>query len=207
MPDPGPAEQRPRRYCQPACKPGSVWRVTPPRRPFLWERDCSRPRATNPGGGRDFAWTPNPPRKRRTPGTRAAPIRSCSRWGLPCRCRCRQRGALLPHRFTLASTGSRPAPAVSSLWHFPWGRPRRPLAATVNPWSPDFPPPRASGRKASSRDSGRPAGWHRGIRGERGARSRGSVNPNGRTGRACRQRAELWSATSGAQATGRPICA
>jgi len=32
----------------------------------------------------------------------AAPIRSCSRWGLPCRFRCRSRGALLPHPFTLA---------------------------------------------------------------------------------------------------------
>ena len=32
----------------------------------------------------------------------AAPIRSCSRWGLPCRRRCRRRGALLPHRFTRA---------------------------------------------------------------------------------------------------------
>jgi hypothetical protein len=35
-------------------------------------------------------------------GSRAVPIRSCSRWGLPCRFRCRSRGALLPHRFTLA---------------------------------------------------------------------------------------------------------
>src|SRR5262249_49717626 len=34
-----------------------------------------------------------------------APIRFCSRWGLPCRARCRARGALLPHRFTLASVG------------------------------------------------------------------------------------------------------
>jgi hypothetical protein len=33
----------------------------------------------------------------------AAPIRFCSRWGLPCRFRCRKRGALLPHRFTLAA--------------------------------------------------------------------------------------------------------
>lgn len=32
----------------------------------------------------------------------ATPIRSCSRWGLPCRDRYRPRGALLPHRFTLA---------------------------------------------------------------------------------------------------------
>ena len=33
----------------------------------------------------------------------AAPTWSCSRWGLPCRRRCRRRGALLPHRFTLAA--------------------------------------------------------------------------------------------------------
>jgi len=32
---------------------------------------------------------------------RIAPIRSCSRRGLPCRRRCRPRGALLPHPFTL----------------------------------------------------------------------------------------------------------
>src|SRR6185436_930558 len=31
----------------------------------------------------------------------AAPIRSCTRWGLPCRARCRPRGALLPHPFAL----------------------------------------------------------------------------------------------------------
>jgi hypothetical protein len=30
--------------------------------------------------------------------------------------------------------------AVCFLWHFPWGHPRRPLAGTVFPWSPDFPP-------------------------------------------------------------------
>src|SRR6185369_9954413 len=34
---------------------------------------------------------------------RAVPIRSCSRWGLPCRLRCRRRGALLPHLFTLTA--------------------------------------------------------------------------------------------------------
>ncbi len=75
----------------------------------------------------------------------AAPIRSCSRWGLPCR-PCRQgRGALLPPRFTL--TSGKPA-AVCFLWHYPWGRPRRPLAGTVFPWSPDFPP---AGHPASDR--------------------------------------------------------
>src|ERR1700742_353 len=38
----------------------------------------------------------------------AVPIRFCSRWGLPCRLRCRSRGALLPHLFTLT------APSFSS---------------------------------------------------------------------------------------------
>jgi hypothetical protein len=43
--------------------------------------------------------------------------------------------------------GSPLAPAVCSLWHCPWGRPRRPLAGTVFPWSPDFPPtPRVAPR-------------------------------------------------------------
>jgi len=40
------------------------------------------------------------PEKPRPP---AAPTWSCSRWGLPCRRRCRRRGALLPHHFTLAA--------------------------------------------------------------------------------------------------------
>jgi len=40
-------------------------------------------------------------------GRRAAPIRSCSRWGLPCRPCYQERGALLPHPFTLT------APAVA----------------------------------------------------------------------------------------------
>ncbi len=35
----------------------------------------------------------------------------------------------------------------------PWGRPRRPLAGTVFPWSPDFPPP------GSPPGSGRPTVW------------------------------------------------
>jgi hypothetical protein len=34
-----------------------------------------------------------------------------------------------------------PRRADCSLWHFPWGRPRRALPGTVFPWSPDFPPP------------------------------------------------------------------
>jgi hypothetical protein len=54
----------------------------------------------------------------------AAPIRSCSRWGLPCRPCCQERGALLPHRFALARgvgplTQAGLARAVCFLWHFP----------------------------------------------------------------------------------------
>ena len=41
--------------------------------------------------------------QRSPPKPRAVPIRSCSRWGLPCRRRCRWRGALLPHLFTLTA--------------------------------------------------------------------------------------------------------
>ena len=47
---------------------------------------------------------------------------------------------------------SRPGRAVCSLWHFPWGRPRRALPGSVLPWSPDFPPPREGG-------GGHPAVW------------------------------------------------
>jgi hypothetical protein len=121
------------RWDQPAYKPGSVRPErsrAPTWRPFLWDGRCRPPRATNPGD-----W----PGERACPSRegRAAPIRSCSRWGLPCRPRCRVRGALLPHPFTLTPDASG---AVCSLWHCPWGRPRRTLSGTVSPWSPDFPP-------------------------------------------------------------------
>ena len=46
-----------------------------------------------------------------------------------------------------AGTGS----AVSFLWHYPWGRPRRGLPGTVPPWSPDFPLPAKGGERPSGR--------------------------------------------------------
>ena len=67
---------------------------------------------------------------------RDVPIWSCSRRGLPCRRRCRRRGGLLPHPFTLAA---REREAVCFLWRFPSGRPGRKLSAAFSPWSPDFP--------------------------------------------------------------------
>ena len=68
----------------------------------------------------------------RGPKPPAFPIRSCSRWGLPCHARHRARGALLPHPFTLTGR-PRGVSAVCFLWHFPWGRPRRTLSGTVFP--------------------------------------------------------------------------
>ncbi len=66
-------------------------------------------------------------------GPLAAPIRSCSRWGLPCRPRCRGRGALLPHHFTLACPwfpmrrrfvfcGTFPGVAPAGGWPAPYSR-------------------------------------------------------------------------------------
>jgi len=63
-------------------------------RPFLWDAPCGAPHATNPDGEAGM-----PLRSLRGA---AVPIRSCSRWGLPCRPCCQGRGALLPHRFALA---------------------------------------------------------------------------------------------------------
>ena len=43
----------------------------------------------------------------------------------------------------LPSEARRRRRAVRSLWHCPWGRPRRMLSGTVCRWSPDFPLPLA----------------------------------------------------------------
>ncbi len=74
------------------------------------------------------------------PGTRAGralryeaarpPIWSCSGWGLPCHRRCRRRGALLPHHFTLTDPPRR-IEAVSFLWHLPWARAPQALPGTL----------------------------------------------------------------------------
>ena len=156
---------------QTAYKPGSVRRRLPAQaaagRPFLWDAHRCAPHATNPGSRarppprHESTFTDSPP---------AAPIRSCSRWGLPCRPRHRGRGALLPHRFTLARIPRLPKAqrAVCFLWHCPWGRPRRPLTGTVFPWSPDFPPPQPGRlRGASGAAAVRPSGSPRCARAAR----------------------------------------
>jgi len=73
--------------CQGTCKPGSVHPL--------------RGSATIPLGRRLPSASSDQPGRRAETGPCAAPIRSCTRWGLPCRARCRPRGALLPHPFDL----------------------------------------------------------------------------------------------------------
>ncbi len=82
-------------------------------RPFLWDARCRTPHATNPGGGARPPCVCPPLARRARP---AAPIRSCSRWGLPCHRCCQRCGALLPPRFTRSRIAER---VVCFLWHFP----------------------------------------------------------------------------------------
>ena len=75
-----------------------------------------------PGGGRG---------PRLAPCGAYLPIWSCSRWGLPCRCCCQPRGALLPHRFTLTTPALRQRSAVYFLLHFPWACAPQALPGTL----------------------------------------------------------------------------
>src|SRR6185437_6587784 len=113
---------------------------------FLWDPRRRGPLAAYPEARADLRCPI--PRK----GLNCFPIWPCSRWGLPCQPCYQGRGALLPHRFTLAvprglnhwvlggllsvalSVGSRP-PGVT--WHLI----RR---------SPDFPPPSTDDAAESS---------------------------------------------------------
>ncbi len=102
-----PAEFRraPLKSRQPACKPGSVWPVGEPTDVTAIPLGRRSPGASSNQPGR-----PDPdkiPAPMLAHDSRTAPIRFCSRWGLPCRRRCRRRGALLPHRFTLTAPARR----------------------------------------------------------------------------------------------------
>ncbi len=132
---------------QTACKPGSV----PPALSRGRDGHSSGP----PVAGRFSRPTraPGPAKARRSRDRRDAPIRSCSRRGLPCRPGHPVRGGLLPHPFTLAAPGPKPGRAVCFLWRYPWGRPRRALPAAYSPWSPDFPLLRPRDERATARPS------------------------------------------------------
>ena len=95
---PSPLEQD-----QPACKPGSVWRGS--KLPHVTAIHLGR---RLPGASSNLPGRPDPDtgpgRHCLRADARAVPIRFCSRWGLPCHSGYPERGALLPHRFTLASS-------------------------------------------------------------------------------------------------------
>src|SRR5204863_6491782 len=89
---------------QPACKPGSVGH-RPACRETIRDGHSSGTMFAHclEQPTRTASLTSLPRRYRfRERSACAVPIRFCSRWGLPCRRRCRKRGALLPHLFTLA---------------------------------------------------------------------------------------------------------
>ena len=153
---------------QTACKPGSVRRApvarSPTRRPFLCGAPRGAPDATNPGGG-----ARTPPAPTMSPSRRRPPLFGLAPGGVypaaPV-----TGGAVRSCRTVSPLPIVRTQTAVCFLWHCPWGRPRRPLAGTVFPWSPDFPPPLArqqpSSRLAPPRcacthpgSSGRLCGW------------------------------------------------
>jgi hypothetical protein len=71
----------------------------------------------------------------------------------------------------------KPCKAVCSLWHCPWGRPRRRLSGTASPWSPDFPP-----RQTTERPPGRLIRGTACAEGGRGVKARGAIlSVDGRT--------------------------
>lgn len=96
--------------CQTACKPGSVQGADPSGWSFIWDARYRAPRATDPDGSPETG-APHAARRRRRP---AVPIWSCSRWGLPCRSRCRHARCALTapfHPYRSAASGVAPGAA------------------------------------------------------------------------------------------------
>ncbi len=125
---------------------------------------------SSPSASRD-----RPERRRGRPAQRreprlmppAAPTWSCSRWGFPCRRRCRRRGALLPHHFTLAARRpherDRMGSAVCFCGTFPGVAPAGGYPAPCLRGARTFLPPLS--RETEWRAAIRPSGWdHLGCR-------------------------------------------
>lgn len=159
------------RIRQRVCKPGSVHRPAVSRRTRGRMGGHSSRRRIAPSLKQPTRTTgPKPP----CPERRVIPIRSCSRWGLPCRLPLPETRCALtaPFHCHAAEAQSPKTNATCSLLHCPWGRPRRMLSGTVVSWSPDFPRPACAGR-------GRPTLWpggYREVRRERKA-PRSSLTP------------------------------
>jgi len=117
------------------------------------------------------------------------PAGSCSGWGLPCRSGHPDRGALLPHRFTLASWRRCRRPvAVYFLWHCPSTRADWPLASTLPFGARTFLPlPRAAAAGVHPGHSGR-TGLSRRRRGRHPTTLDGPSGPPGATGAAVPRR-------------------
>jgi len=136
--------------CQTACKPGSVralrrWTAIPLGRALL--------RASRDQPGRRRGNAPGPGFRRTCrPYSVLLPVGFTLPPPLPA-ARCALAAPFHPCPWRRVAQARR---AVCFLWHCPWGRPRRPLAGTVFPWSPDFPPPPVPFGAGSS---GRPAVW------------------------------------------------
>ena len=137
--------------CQTACKPGSV-RALRRGAAIPLGRALLRASRDQPGrrGGNAPAST-----KRHRRLARRPPLFGLAPGGV-CPAAPVARRAVRFYRpvSPLPAAGEPALRAVCFLWHFPWGHPRRPLAGTAIPWSPDFPPP------GNIPSSGCPAVWH-----------------------------------------------
>ena len=127
-----------RAYRQGACKPGSV--------PHAVSRGTGRAAAAiRLGFGLLRSSSSQPGRSMRNAPARlrgrAAPIRPCSGWGLPCGPRCRSPGALLPHPFTLACSLNRVIGGLLSVALSVTSQSQSPgVTRHLTLWSSDFPP-------------------------------------------------------------------
>ncbi len=137
---------------QMACKPGSVHHPKAVGWPFIWDARYRTPRATDPGGDAEMRLAGEPAHR---PYLVLLLVGFTMPLPLPA-ARCALTAPFHPY--------PRHARAVCSLWHFPWGRPRRTLSGTIFPWSPDFPP-------RSYPRSGHPAIWRGGTLMRHGVRS------------------------------------
>ncbi len=132
----------PKKNCQPACKPGSVWRLGKPTRVTAIPLGrILRSASSNQPGRR-------PGNRLKTLPPSVIPIRFCSRWGLPCR------DVLPPARCALtAPFHPYPEPEGSGRFAFCGAFPEVTLAGR-------YPAPCFHGaRTFLCQSSGRPADW------------------------------------------------
>ena len=104
-------------------------------RPFLWDAPRGAPLAANPGGGAGPPLRPPVAGLKSRNRLRRPPLFGLAPGGV-CRAAPVAGGAVRSCRTLSPLPGALRGRAVCFLWHFPWGRPRRPLAGTVVPVEP-----------------------------------------------------------------------